>query len=198
MVPAKPDSADLVLTLSALDLTPEEALADVARRSDELKQILSGCGIAEQDRLTSGITVRQERERVADQYVHRGYVARTTVIVRVADPDMIGRLMKSAIAEVGAEISGPHWRVAEDNPAHSEVRKAPIADARRRADAYVEALGVRLGAIVEVREPGIGPHATQGLITSDAPYSGSGAELDVEAGDVDVHCAIDVVYRIEQ
>lgn len=196
---AKPDDADLTFTLSALYPTPDEALSDVAGRSAQLKQILSASGIAERDRITTGISVREERDWEKDHYVHRGYLARTSVIVRLDDPEIIGRLMKSAIEDAEAEVSGPRWRVANDNPAHTEARKAAIADARRRADAYVEALGVRLGAVAEVSEPGIVTRSSQAVMAELAlSTSDRESDLEIEAGDVDIRCSIDVVYRIEQ
>ena len=201
IVSAKPDDADLTFTLSALYPTPDEALSDVAERSGALKGILSACDIPERDRITSGISVREERDWEKDHYVHRGYLARTSVIVRLSDAEVIGRLMKDAIADVDAEIAGPRWRVANDNPAHTESRKAAIADARRRADAYAEALGVRLGAVAEVSEPGVVSHHSSRLVMADALYSSTGPsepELEIEAGDVDIQCSIDVVYRLEQ
>jgi uncharacterized protein YggE len=199
IAPAKPDDADLTLTLSALLPTPDEALSDVAERTGELKQILTACDIPDRDRITSGITVREQRDWENQQYVHRGYLARTTVVVRLTDPEVIGRLMKDAIGDVDAEVAGPHWRVANDNPAHTEARKLAIADARRRADAYVDALGVRLGAVAEVSEPGVTTRSSH-LVMSDMAYSASRSEpeLEIEAGDVDIQCSIDVVYRIEQ
>ena len=199
IAPAKPDDADLTLTLQALFPTPDEALSDVAGRTGELRQILAACDIPERDRITAGITVREQRDWENQQYIHRGYLARTSVVVRLTDPEVIGRLMKDAIGDVDAEVSGPHWRVANDNPAHTEARKAAVADARRRADAYVEALGVRLGAIAEVSEPGVttrSSHVMHEMVAYSA--SRSEPELEIEAGDVDIQCSIDVVYRIEQ
>lgn len=197
---AKPDDAYLSFTLSALRSTPDEALTDVAERTGILKKLFEANGIAERDRITTGISVREKRDWAKDNYIHRGYTAQTAVIARLDDPDVIGRLMKGAIEDADADVSGPRWRVANDNPAHTEARKAAIADARRRADAYVEALGVRIGAIAEVSEPGTTSHSSHREM-SGAAYSASdrsAPELEVEAGDVDIQCTIDVVYRIEQ
>jgi uncharacterized protein YggE len=196
---AKPDDADLTFTLSALHATPDEALDDVAERTRELKEIFDANAIAERDRITTGISVREEREYVQGHYEHRGYMAQTSVIVRLDDPEVIGRLMKSAIEDADASVSGPRWRVAADNPAHTEARKAAIVDARRRADAYADALGVRVGAIADVSEPGLKMSVSHAVVADRALYSASAEpELEVEAGDIDIRAAIDVVYRIEQ
>jgi|SRR5581483_2064776 len=196
--PARPDAADVTLSLTALDVSADEALSDVAMRAIELRKVFEDLEIPEGDRVTTGASVREEREYRSGTYVHRGYRASMSIVVHLKDAEVIGKLLQRAIAEADAVVSGPRWWVAGDNGAHTEARKAAIADARRRADAYAEALGVRVGAVVDVTEPGLKLTVSHAEV-ADRLYSASAEpELEVEAGDVDLRASIDVVYRIEQ
>jgi uncharacterized protein len=74
------------------------------------------------------------------------------VVVRVGDASVVGELIAGAV-DRGAQVSGPAWTIATNNPARVEACKEAALDARRRAQAYADALGVRVGALVAVRDP---------------------------------------------
>jgi uncharacterized protein YggE len=80
------------------------------------------------------------------------------VVVRVGDASVVGELIAGAV-DRGAQVSGPAWTIATNNPARVEACKEAALDARRRAQAYADALGVRVGALVAVRDPGTGNSA---------------------------------------
>ncbi len=61
----------------------------------------------------------------------------------------------AGVAEAGAEVTGPRWSLVPDNPAHEAARRAAASDARRRAEAYADALGLTLGPVAWVAEPGL-------------------------------------------
>ena len=60
----------------------------------------------------------------------------------------------AGLVEASAAITGPEWTLAPTNPAHAEARRAAAEDARLRATAYAEALGLELGPVAWVSEPG--------------------------------------------
>lgn len=72
------------------------------------------------------------------------------------DASVVGELIAGAV-DRGAQVNGPAWTIAPDNPAHAAACQEAALDARRRAEAYAEALGARVGAIVAVRDSGTGP-----------------------------------------
>ncbi len=49
-------------------------------------------------------------------------------------------------------MDGPWWHVAAENPGHLEACAEAARDARRRAGAYAEALGLRLGAVRSIKD----------------------------------------------
>jgi uncharacterized protein YggE len=197
---AQPDEVALQIELTALEQTPESALDQVAARSEHLKAVLDELEIPAAARVTRGAIVREEHDYQNDRRVHRGYRAVNQVVVRLGDAGIIGRLMKDAASRAQARFEGPWWKVAPENPARAEACGLAAADARRKAEAYAEALGVRLGAIEAVSEPGLG--AGPGRYRRDPIHamarSGGDAELEIEAGELEVAAAVEVTFHLEE
>lgn len=196
VVPGQPDEVGLTLAVSALAATPEEALTEAAERSRRLEAILDELEVPRASRTTTGLSVSEEREYERERWRHKGYRASNRVQVRLDQAAIVGRLLQEAIARAEAAIDGPEWRIAIDNPARTEACRQAAADARRRAEAYAEALGLHLGEVLRVSEPGIGViraerHAVAALAAGPAP------EITVEAGEMEVAAAIDVTFRLE-
>jgi uncharacterized protein YggE len=198
VVSGKPDEARLALEITSLDSTPQEALADVAARSEELDKVLDELDIAGEDRTTSGVSVREERQYVKGEYIHRGYTASNQMSVKLDDARIVGRLMREATSRSQVRISGPWWQVALDNPARVEGYRQAAADARRRGQAYVEALGARLGAVASIAEPGLRRFEPQDDHVDESRVAPSAPAVEVHAGDLDITAMVEVVFRIEQ
>jgi uncharacterized protein len=129
--------------------------------------------------------------------VHRGYSATSSTRLRVADPSIAGRLIQQAVTETGAQVSGPWWHVAEENPARLEACRRAASNARAKAEAYAEALGARLGALAEVSEPDAPPGVYRGSQAAFMPLAPDGAEIPVEGGELEVRAIVEVTYAIE-
>ena len=197
-VPADPDEVGLWFTVTSIRPVPDEALADVATRSVALDALFEERGIARAKRSTSGVSVHEHREYVEERRVRRGYEAANTIAVRLDDASTVGDLMRAAIERAEAQVRGPSWRIALDNPAHDDARRAAAADARRRAEVYAEAAGVRLGPIVELRELGAGSRFAQERGIAVAASSLSEPDLDVHPGELEVRAGVEVSFRIER
>jgi uncharacterized protein YggE len=199
VVSAEPDEVQLALNVTALEDSPERAMGEAARRSEQLEAILDELEIPKARRITSGISVQVEREYERERWRHKGYRASNRVVVRLEEASVLGRLINEATRRADTHLDGPWWRVAVDNPAREEVCRRAAAEARRKAQAYVEALGARLGEIVRVAEPGLdvrrsGEFAVAVQAAGAAPQ---GPEITVEAGELDITAAVDVTFRLE-
>jgi uncharacterized protein YggE len=202
VVKAQPDEVELLIEVSYLARTPQEALAEVARRSEALTALFDELSIPRERWTTSGVAVEEtsEWDQQAQRQVQRGYTASNRVSVRLADASIVGGLLNAATARAQARIHGPWWRVALDNPARAEACRQAALAARRKAEAYATALGARLGNIVEVREPGVEPPRPEPrremramAMKADAP-----AEVTVQAGELEVGAAVIVTFAVEQ
>jgi uncharacterized protein YggE len=86
--------------------------------------------------------------------VRTGWRAARATTVEVQALDDLGELLAELVG-AGASVSGPWWDVDADNAAYSQARAAAAADARARAAAYAEGLGLTVGSVAWVSEPGL-------------------------------------------
>ena len=149
-----PDEASVTLTIEAIEQKAAAALAKVAERTQAALELCDSLGIEPAARVTSGASIAEHGEHDREgRWQHRGYRAWNQIVARVGEASVVGELIAGAV-DRGAQLSGPAWTIAPDNPARVEACKEAALDARRRAEAYADALGVRVGAIVAVRDPG--------------------------------------------
>jgi uncharacterized protein YggE len=197
IVQGTPDEVVVAISLSATRDRPELAYDEVAGQRDTLEALFDELEIDPAARSTAGVAVDKHQEYAEHgALVDRGYRASTRVLVRVAEAALVSRLLREAVTRSQAHVSGPWWRIADDNPARTEARQKAAADARRRAETYADALGARLGPIVAATEPGAqAPQVVRGqaLFARRAPE-----EIPVDPGELDVRAALDVTFELEQ
>jgi uncharacterized protein YggE len=200
VVSAEPDEAHLEIGINTVARSPQAALTLAAGRSEQLEVLFRELKIPRKARSTSGVLVQERREYVKGKYVNRGYEASNNVTLRLKDPSLIGRLMHEATKRAHASVRGPWWRIARDNPARLEACRQAAADARRRAEAYVEALGGRLGAISQVTEPDVSVRRRSqvGMDMDVMADMAREPQLTVQAGDLDVWATVEVSFQIKQ
>lgn len=199
VVPGVPDEARFSLEVASLESKPEAALAEAAMRMEALEGVFSDLGIPAERRSTAGVSVGEQWEWIEDQKVLRGYRATGRVLVRLMDASLSGRLMREAAERAEARIAGPWWWIAPDNPARLEACKGAAVEARRKAEAYAEALGLRLGAVVSITEPGTeAEHVSIGGQAMAAMAPAEAADVPVGAGLLDVVAAVDVAFLLDQ
>lgn len=193
---ARPDRVQVRITVRALLSQPDAALDEAALRLAEVQTVLDGEGVAATDRLTEGLSVREAQEWVEGRAVHRGWVASASTVVTTVEPAVVGRLLRRVVEVSGAEVAGPWWQVAPDNPAWLEACRLAAEEARRKAEAYAGALGLRLGAVVSVAEPD-GEDRPEPRPMALAAARSRAAEPELEAGDLEVRAGVEVTFRLE-
>ncbi len=197
VVPGEPDQLEVALTVSAADDSAACALQEAGRLTAELVAVLAELGVPDASRSTSGLSVREEFERIEGRWARRGYRASNHVVVRLAEPERMGRLMSEAVARAGARVDGPRWRFRPDNPARAEACRQAAADARRKAEAYAEALGHDLGVVLRVAEPGTDRMAEVGLAPAVLREAPGPSDMQVQAGHLDVEATVEITFALE-
>ena len=194
LIRSEPDEAVLSIMLNALKDGPGAALSDVSTRSDALIALLDDLGIAKADRSTTGVTVSEEFDHTETGRRSLGHRAISRVSVRLSDPQLIGRLITQATQDLAAEVNGPHWLISLDNPIRLEAARQAAADARRKAQAYAEGIGAKVGRPVELSEPNT--HVThRGIPVSSS--AASGGPMAVEPGEHQVGASIQATFTLE-
>lgn len=196
----EPDEAMLGITLTALYDDPSEALADVSRRSEMLVGLLDELGVAKRDRSTTGVTVHEEFDYADSGRRSLGHRAAAGVSARLTDPDLIGRLITGATTDLQARIDGPRWQIAAHNPVHLDAARQAAADGQRKAQAFAEGVGARLGRIIRLSESATedaDPLPRGGVFRAMAAAAPPPESMPVEAGEHEVSAAINVTFALE-
>jgi uncharacterized protein YggE len=198
---ARPDRAVLAFELGHIAATASEALRDIADRTSALEDLLRERGLRDTDWTSAGVTVQPAHEWRKDERVLLGQRATNRLQVTTEDLALVGRLLTDAVERVKARVGGPLWVVERSNAAHAEACRAAAADARQRAMAYAEGLGLELGPVVSADEthrehtaPARGRvMMAQAAIADDLDES---APIAVNAGEMDVTAEVVMTFSL--
>ena len=152
-VKAEPDMA--AVTVGVLTEAPAARDAVTANNTAMNKVIatLKSAGIADKDIQTANFSVNPRYED-QDNAPPRltGYNVSNNVTVTVRDLTNLGTVLDDVVSEGSNQISGIAFDVANREPVEDQARKLAVADAKRRADIYAAAAGVKLGRIMSMSE----------------------------------------------
>jgi uncharacterized protein YggE len=196
----QPDRGVVSLGLSVVAGDAPSALDQVSARSEVLEGVLAALGIDRLDWVTDGVSVAEEYEWRKDTNVLVGHRATTGVTVTLRDPDRIAPLLRDAVGTAKGQVRGITWQVDADNPAHHELLGEAALDARRRADAYVGALGLSLGAVELISEAPIttGPTPSNDIAPMARAMKASAptAEMSVSGGQIELAAEVHVRFAV--
>jgi len=186
-----PDTADLVVTVEVRDRRRDRAVARLAERQQELSALLDRHRDVLGTVSTDAVSVFPE----SDGTRVTGSIATTTTRVPLTDVTAAGELAVAVAGLADTALSGPHWRLSRDHPAHQQVRTDAVADAVTRARAYAGALGCRLTGLLEVRDAGTrggGPGPVAFALARSTPA------LDLQPAPQEVRGAVEVTFTMSE
>ena len=196
----QPNRAIVSLGLSVLAADAPAALDQVSARSQVLAGVLDGLGIQRSDWVTDGVSVAEEYEWRKDANVFVGHRATTGITVTLGDPDQIAPLLREAVGTAQGQVRGITWQVDANNPAHHDLLGEAARDARSRATAYVQALGLTLGAVELISEAPISvgptPVADIAPMARSMKASASTAEMSVSGGQIELATEVHVRFAV--
>jgi uncharacterized protein YggE len=191
---ARPDLATLSLGVTTEAQTAQAALADNARRMSALTAALRRAGVAERDIQTSNVSVfPQQQYRENQPPLITGYQANNTVTAKIRNIDNTGRVIDAAVAAGGNTVHGVSFSHADPDAQLDVARRAAVAEARRRAELYADALGMRVHRIVAVQEGG--GYAPPMPITVTASRMAEAA-TPISPGEIETRASVNVTFEL--
>jgi len=193
-----PDRAELSLSISHLAADASGALDEVARRSQQLETVLEAHDVRRDEWATDGVQVGEEYQWRNDANVLVGYRASTAVTITVRSVPLVSTLIGAGVTQVGASVRSLTWRIDADNPARRVLLGEAARDARVRATAYAEALGLRLGEVEEISEltPANEPPPMPRAAMAMAAKMGDTSSLSVSGGLVELAAEVFVRFAV--
>jgi uncharacterized protein YggE len=151
-----PDLAVMHLGVMTEKKTAAEAANENAKAAQRIVDQVKSLGIESRDIQTVSVTVTpvydEERDpsgRVTKRTL-RGYTARNSLEVRIRQVDKAGAIARQLIDKGANYFGGIQFDIADPEQRLGELRIAALQDAARKARSYADALGVKLGRILEI------------------------------------------------
>jgi uncharacterized protein YggE len=193
---AAPDLLTLSLGVECRRPGVDAAYRDAARASSAITAVLRDHGVGDPDITTSGLNVRAEVSwQEGRGQLISGYVASSTLAVRLRDLPAASGLIAAAVAAAGDDVrlNGLEFGFADPTAVQAQAREAAWHDARTAAEHFASLAGARLGSALSVtQQSGMGPPvplaAMQRAVASEP--------LTVEAGGSSVTAAVAVVWEL--
>ena len=191
--------------MAMLDLGVEVTAASVADARERAAQAASrliasvkGNGVADRDIQTRAIAVNPQYDYSrSGPPVITGYTVQNLLAVRVRDLDRLGKVIDDALAAAGdaARLNSLQLGFSKQDDLLETARKNAVADARKRAETFAAAAGVRVGVVLAITET-----ATSGPVPPGLPAGRSTADTatPVEIGESTVTVTVSVRFAIEQ
>lgn len=158
---AQPDMAEIQVGVVTLAPTAAEALTANNASVEKLFKALEGRQIPKKDLQTSNFGVSPEyKHGPQGQQLAEivGYQVQNQLSVKIRQLSTLGPILDELVREGANQIHGINFSVAEPAKILDAAREKAIADARRKADIYAHAAGIKAGKVVRIDEEG--DHAT--------------------------------------
>ncbi|SFO59557.1 SIMPL domain-containing protein [Actinomadura madurae] len=148
-VKAAPDLVRARFKVIRVEQTPSDAFAVASDAVQAVRRALRGHGVAdgavERSRLglKSSWSYGSERKFL-------GYECQAAFSVESADLDDVQGLLVDLVAAGANEIEAVEFDVTGKGDLRAEARREAVTAARRKAELYAEAAGVRIGAVIHI------------------------------------------------
>lgn len=194
-----PDYATVHVTVEADAPSREEAYSRAARLAGEVDKQIAAHAAGISRTTTSSLTVIQRNRWKKGEAVPTGWRASRRSELRVTDLEGLGTLI-AGLVEAGGAITGLSWAVSPNNAAFEEARRLASEEARRKAETYTAALGVALGQVASIAEPGLTDRSDR--ILRAASFSAGAASLaeepiDPTPGEITLQAAVEVSFDLD-
>lgn len=154
-VSVAPDAAVIRIGVTSIGKTAREASEANAQKMTAVFAAIKDTGIAERDIQTSRLSVQPQYDPSKTGTARLlGFQVTNQVTVKIRDIDKVPAVLDRAIAAGANEMSGIEFVVTEQSKLLDQARDDAIADARRKAELYAKAAGVKLGPVVAITEEG--------------------------------------------
>ena len=189
-VAVEPDAAVIRLGVTSSAKTAREASDANAQQMTGVLAAIKDAGIADRDVQTSRLSLQPQYDpNRAGAARLLGFQVTNQLTIKIRDIDKLPGILDRAIGAGANEMSGLEFIVSEQSKLLDQARDDAIADARRKAERYAKAAGVKVGPVMSISEEGSSqpPRLMQAMRAGAAP---------VAPGEQILRAAVTVSYEL--
>jgi uncharacterized protein YggE len=147
-----PDRAVIVLGVEVQKSGAAEAMASAAHTAGLVLNALRKVGIPKEALQTSGISLAPVYAKVGGVETIVGYRAAYTITAVIDDLDLVGKALDGAVAAGANRVHGVSFTLRNPAEARRKALAEAAQEARAKATAIAEALGLRVKRVVRIIE----------------------------------------------
>jgi uncharacterized protein YggE len=199
-VSKKPDIATFNVAVSSTGATASQALQANSRTMQSVFAAMRRLGIAERDVQTSSVNLQPQFQRFnrgspeGNQTPRiTGYTANNSIRIKYRDLDRLGRVIDELVKAGANRVNGPNFGLANADAEMDQARVAAVRDARRKADLYAGAAGMRVKRIVMISDQ----HTTS--IRPQARFAmaeAASSDVPISAGEQQISANVKVLFEL--
>ena len=192
-----PDIAKIEVGTVIEKSTVAAAQKENTRIMNGLHDKLTGFGVAKADMQTANYTIQPMYDWNNGKQTLRGYQVAQNLRIKIRDLDKVGDILGAA-GELGAnQVGGIEFTVDEPDTIKQQARVKALENAKAKAKALAEVMGVKLVRVISFGENVYEPTYNAPYAFSKAMDSAGGAAPAIQAGSAEYVINADVVYEIE-
>jgi uncharacterized protein YggE len=196
---ARPDMAQVSAGVVSQASSAAAALTANNTAMTALMTVLKASAIDEKDILTSNFSVEpvySEQSSVSQRAPKIvGYRVSNTVDVKVRKIGSLGTVLDAVVRGGANNINGVSFSIAQPEPVYDKARTLAVADAKRKAELYASAAGIKLGRVLYINESGgrvmPPPVLTRGYVAE------ASMAAPIATGEQEMSSSVEVIYAIE-
>ena len=200
---AKPDMAELTVTISELADTSSVALTNANTKINQIITALVAKGINADDIKTSQLSIYPEYDYSTSTYTLVGQRATVSLDVKVKQLDAQAQKASTIIDEVSkvdnVQISSISFDIEDKTTLFTQARDQAYNKAKQKADELASLSGVKLLKPVSITDAtyDITPPVYANYATADMAGAKSASSTQVASGQLEVSVSLSVIWGIE-
>jgi len=199
VVSAAPDFAQVTIGVTSAGRNAGEAMAANAKAANALVSLIKAEGVAPADIQTSNLSISPTFSQTSPGQTSaptiNGYSVSNNVTVIVRDIPRLGALLDKAVTAGANSIYGIGFGHNDPSALLDKARPLAVADARRKAEIYADAGGVKIGGLMTLTEES-GREAP--VAFSRATIGASPAPPPIEAGEDRLTVTVTARFELTQ
>lgn len=189
-VAAAPDMATIRVGVTSQGKTARAASDASNREMTVVLAAIKESGVADRDIQTTSLSLQPQYDPNKTGGARLiGFQANNQITVKIRDISQLPSILDRAISAGANEMSGIEFVVSEQNKLLDKARTEAIADARRKAELYAKAAGMKVGRVMSISEEGAVPPPR----TFQAVRAGAAA---ISPGEQTLRAVVTVSYEL--
>jgi uncharacterized protein YggE len=191
-----PDMATVRIGVSARESTGAKAQETANAIAQKLLSGLAELGIPRKDIQTSQLMLYPQSESSGGQPPRVvGFLAQNIVSVRVENLALVGKVIDATVAVGGNMLQGVEFGLRNETPSRLKALANAVGQAKQKANAIADALGVRLLRVQDAEEGGA--RVVPPLYEARA-MAGAATATPVEPGEISITATVTLRYAIAE